>query len=256
MIGTVTESVSSQPSTSESVPEAVKPAPQEPEDGRNWIRRPALAAGVLVIAGLLAICGTFGELRVIINDTPGVDNAGRPTLNHSEMHLTSWTEVESGWKKDGSGSAEDTTVMPSSSRSHQYGGPLVAGGLLAVLAALMVLRGRSSLSVRLSWSRFSAAGAAGTLVSAVWLLGVTVVGFTDDDSGSYGPVSADHVGVGWWVLGASAVIAVLGCGLLWLLPSVSRSERAPESHVSDVVVYELGPEVETPPYGFPIPESR
>ena len=147
-------------------------------------RLPALSAILLLVAGALAIGGSFGTLE------EESERAGTQTLT---LTYTSWRLIQGG-----------NYAVAINFHAPHFGIPLVAAGGL-VMAAAIVLFARSD-----GMARTAAATAAGLLVGTVWT--VSLVVSADLDAESHGAnLELDWTsGLGFWLVLAGGIAAVLG----------------------------------------------
>lgn len=198
--------------------------------------RRLLGAVLLVVAGVMAVVGTFLPLYQEGDDQQG-DDARRGLA--VSVTVTSWKYVFSNLPEG---------MEFSDVQSPQYGVPIVvAAVLLAVAAALAFLPETQRLA-----ARYFAVGATGLLAGSVWSAGAVVASMVGNsemraDSGGY-TVSA---GEGVVLLGASVVVAVVGVVLL----HARRAEPRPEGPaVYRVDGVEDDDDMDTPPFGIPVAE--
>lgn len=192
------------------------------------MNRRLLGAALLVVAGGAAVAGTFRPLY-----SEGVLRGDSPPL----ASVTSWEFVFT----------VPAGMEPPVLRSPQYGVPIVVSAvLLAIAAALVFLPEAQRLA-----ARYLAIAGTGLLVGAVWATGAVVVSAVGNaverDEAGFGA----RVDEGIVVLGASALVAVVG--------SVLLHARRPEPRPDGPVVYRVDEDAvdadtDTPPFGFPVPE--
>jgi hypothetical protein len=199
------------------------------------VSRRLLGAILLVVAGIVAVVGTFLPLYEEGNDQQG-EGEGRLALL---VTVTSWKHSFSN-VPEGMGFSDV--------RSPQYGAPMVvAAVLLAVAAALAFLPEAQRVA-----ARYLAIGGTGLLAGSVWAAGSVVVAWVGiseerDDAGGY----AVRAGEGIAVLVASVAIAVVGVVLL----HGRRPEPRPEGPaVYRVDGFEVDDDTDTPPFGIPVVE--
>ncbi|WP_367137272.1 hypothetical protein [Saccharothrix sp. HUAS TT1] len=204
--------------------------------------RRLLGAALLVAAGVAAAVGTFLPLFWEGTDFEGARYG---------FTTTSWDVVPDA--------GHQLQVLVG--RSPQFGVPIVISSALLVVAAALAFLPESQ---RLA-ARYSAITGAALMVGAVWTTeayAVWVVGRASevDPLGYRG-----EAGAGVWVLGASALAAVLGAVLLHARRSgAPRPEGAVVYRVDDDGEVAGDDDVDTPPFGIPvvqvevaqIPESR
>jgi hypothetical protein len=172
-----------------------------------------VSAILLVIAGGLAIGGSFGKLE------EESERAGDQTL----------TLTYTSWRLKQGGNFTDTIYF----HAPHFGIPLVAAGLLTVLGGLLLILGRGRLG---TLARPVAVTSAGLLVGTVWTVGLVVS--ADLDAVTRNPdFELDWTsGIGFWLLvggGAAAVVGGLVALLMDATPTAAREEPP------------------TPRYGFP-----
>lgn len=147
-------------------------------------RLPALSAILLLVAGALAVGGSFGTLE------EESERAGTQTLT---LTYTSWRLIQGG-----------TYAQAINFHAPHFGIPLVATGGLALVAAIVLVRGWDGMA------RTVAVAAAGLLAGTVWT--VSLVVSADLDAVSDGPnFELDWTsGLGFWLVLAGGVAALLG----------------------------------------------
>jgi hypothetical protein len=147
-------------------------------------RLPALSALLLLAAGALAIGGSFGTLE------EESERAGAQTLT---LTYTSWRLIQGG-----------TYAQAINFHAPHFGIPLVVTGGLAMVAGILLFT-RSDAVVRTV-----AVAAAGLLVGTVWTVGLVVA--ADLDAESHGAnFELDWTsGLGFWLVLAGGIAAVLG----------------------------------------------
>ncbi|MFE9751472.1 hypothetical protein ACFYOT_41750 [Saccharothrix saharensis] len=192
--------------------------------------RRLFGAAMLVVAGVVAVVGTFLPLYV-----EGSARDGSEPL----VTVTSWEYVFTNLP-----GGMDFQPM----QSPQYGVPIVVSAVLLAIAAALVFLPESQ---RLA-SRYVAIGGTGVLVGSVWaVIGVvaSVVGNADEEGAVRGLMV--QVGEGVPVLGAAVLLAATGAVLV--------HARRPEPRPEGAVVYrvdgvEADDDTDTPPFGIPVVE--
>ncbi|MGW4116364.1 hypothetical protein ACWEFJ_36275 [Actinosynnema sp. NPDC004786] len=192
------------------------------------MNRRLLGAALLVVAGGVAVAGTFRPLY-----SQGVHRGDSPPM----VHVTSWEYVFT------LPVGMESPIV----RSPQYGVPIVVSAvLLAIAAALVFLPEAQRLA-----ARYLAIAGTGLLLGAVWATGAAVVSAVGNaeaqDEAGLG-VRADE---GIAVLAGSVLVAVVGVVLL--------HARRPQPRPDGPVVYRVDDDAvdadtDTPPFGFPAPE--
>ncbi|MFJ6677217.1 hypothetical protein ACIQMJ_39465 [Actinosynnema sp. NPDC091369] len=190
--------------------------------------RRLLGAAMLVVAGVVAVVGTFLPLYA-----EGSAHLGSEPL----VTVTSWEYVFNNLP----GNPEFPPM-----RSPQYGVPIaVAAVLLAIAAALVFLPESQRLA-----SRYLAIGGTGVLVGSVWAAVAVVVSLLgnaerQETAGGF----TVNVGEGVPVLGAAVLLAAAGAVLV--------HARRPEPRPEGPVVYRVDgvegdDDTDTPPFGIPV----
>jgi hypothetical protein len=209
----------------------------EPTPSVPVVRLPSrrvVAGVVLLLAGLLAIGGTFASLY----DLNVTVSLGLTSFNH-DFAVTSWV---THYPTAGLPFGED-------SRANYFGVPVVIAGALAVYAANLLLRGRDPLQ-RLTTVRLTAAAATAMIAGYIWFAITNLIDSMDTNAG---PASAFTftAGPGMWLLVAAALIGALGSVLLLGLMPAAPLATAPLSAEDEAIVYQI--DVDTPPMGFEVP---
>ena len=208
----------------------------EPTASVPVVRLPSrrLVAGVvLLLAGLLAVAGTFGSLYTYTATLP----LGLSQYTHTFV-VTSWT---SDYPSFG-------VPFSASTRSNYFGLPVIVAGVLAVYAADLLVRRRASSSRELVRVRLFAIAATGLVAGYIWLAVANLI----DSIASVGDSSTYtfNTGTGMWLLIAAALLGALGSVLmLGLAPEAAPAPLTAEEE--EVVVYQV--DVDTPPLGFEVP---
>jgi hypothetical protein len=175
---------------------------------------PVLSAILLVVAGGLAIGGSFGKLE------EETERAGDQNL----------TLTYTSWRLKQGGNFTDTIYF----HAPHFGIPLVAAGALTVLGGLLLMLGRGRLG---TLARPIAVTSAGLLVGTVWTVGLVVSADLDAVTRNQDFELDWTSGIGFWLLVGAGGAAALG-GVVALLmnvtPRVTREEPP------------------TPRYGFPV----
>jgi len=166
----------------------------EPSPSVPVVRLPSrrsTAGVVLLLAGLLAIGGTFADLYAM----NVMVNLGLTSFEHS-FRVTSWvTEYPTAGLPFGDGS-----------RANYFGVPVVIAGALALYAANLLLRGRDPLR-RLTTVRLAAVAATAMIAGYVWFAVTNLIDSIGTNAGSALTLTA---GPGMWLLVAAALIRRLG----------------------------------------------
>lgn len=181
---------------------------------------PAVATILLVVAGGLAIGGSFGKLE------EESERAGSETLT---LTYTSWHLTQGG-----------TYPMRIYFHAPHFGIPLVITGVLTIATGLMLAFGRGVLA-RLA--KPAAVASAGLLVGTVWTVGLVVSADLDAVTHSEDFDLTWTSGVGFWVLLTSGIAGVVG-GLITLFGNVVVHDRVepPTPSLGIPVVYHVSPE--------------
>ena len=205
----------------------------EPTPSVPVVRLPSrrvVAGVVLLLAGLLAIGGTFADLY----DLNVLVNLGLTSFQHS-FTVTSWV------------THYPTVGLPfgEGSRTNYFGVPVVIAGALALYAANLLLRGRDPLR-RLTTVRLAAAAATAMIAGYIWFAVTNLIDSMDTNAGSTFTFVA---GTGTWLLVAAALVGALGSVLL--LGLAPESSLAPVPAEDEAIVYQV--DLDTPPMGFEVP---
>jgi hypothetical protein len=147
-------------------------------------RLPALSALLLLVAGALAVGGSFGTLE------EESERAGTQTLT---LTYTSWRLIQGG-----------TYSQAINFHAPHFGIPLAVTGGLAMIAGILLFTRSDAVA------RAVAVAAAGLLVGTVWTVGLVVA--ADLDAESHGAnFELDWTsGLGFWLVLAGGIAAVLG----------------------------------------------
>lgn len=145
----------------------------------------AASALLLVAAGGLAIGGSFGGLA------EEFERAGARTLT---LTYTSWQLIQGG-----------TFGGQLYFHAPRFGIPLVVAGSLTGAGGVLLALGRWPRPVRLG-----TVAAAGLLVGVVWTIGLVVAADLDAVTSGPGYAVTWRTGVGWWLVVAAGVAALLG----------------------------------------------
>ncbi len=172
---------------------------------------PLVTALLLVLAGGLAIGGSFGTLD------EEAEQAGAATIT---LSYTSWRLAQGG-----------TYDEPVYFHAPHFGIPLLVAGLLVIAGGLLLVTGRGRLA---AVARPLALASAGLLVGAVWTVGLVVSADLDAVARGENFELTWSTGSGFWLILAGGVAAAAG-GLLVLF---GRQHIVPDEPV-------------TPRYGFP-----
>jgi hypothetical protein len=207
----------------------------EPSPSVPVVRLPSrrvVAGVVLLLAGLLAIGGTFADLYAL----NVMVNLGLTSFEHS-FTVTSWV------------TQYPTTGLPFSdgSRTNYFGVPVVIAGGLALYAANLLLRGRDPLR-RLTTVRLAAAAATAMIAGYIWFAVTNLIDSIGTNAGSTFTFTA---GAGMWLLVAAALIGGLGSTLLLGLVPPAPLPVVAAPAADEAIVYEV--DVDTPPMGFEVP---
>lgn len=173
---------------------------------------PALTAILLVLAGGLAIGGSFGKLE------EEAERAGSETLT---LTYTAWHLTQGG-----------TYPNPIYFHAPHFGIPLVITGAFTIAGGVLLLAGRGRLR-RLV--KPLALAATGLLIGTVWTVGLVVAADLDAVTHSADFDLTWTSGTGFWLVLVGGVFALAG-GLLTLFGQVVAHDR---------------PEPPTPPFGVP-----
>jgi hypothetical protein len=171
------------------------------EPGRPSVGLAGMATALLVIAGGLAVAGSFGLLE------EESEQSGNQSLT---LSYTSWHLTQGG-------------TYPSRIYFHapHFGIPLVATGVLVVIGGLLLVLARAPLA-RLAGSL--AAVAAGLLVGTVWTICMVVSADLDAVDRTTGFTLTWASGVGFTLVLAAGITGAVG-GILALL--ATRSGHTP-----------------------------
>lgn len=172
---------------------------------------PLASALLLVLAGGLAIGGSFGTLD------EEAERAGDETLT---LTYTSWHLTQGG-----SYSGRIYFHAP------HFGIPLVATGLLTIVSGLLLVLGRGRIG---ALARPAALASAGLLVGTVWTVGLVVSADLDAVARTANFELTWTIGTGFWLVLAGGIAGVLG-GLAALSRGILNAPDDPP----------------TPRYGFP-----
>ncbi len=166
----------------------------------------AASALLLVIAGGLAIGGSFGTLDAEF------ERVGTQTLT---LTYTSWLLIQGG-----------TYSAPIGFHAPHFGIPLVVAGALTIAAGVLLVVSSGGLDHLL---RLGAVASAGLLVGTVWTVGIVVAADLDATSRSPGFESTWTIGAGFWLVLAAGVAAVLGAtGVLLASRHGDQPHQRPE----------------------------
>jgi uncharacterized membrane protein YphA (DoxX/SURF4 family) len=168
---------------------------------------PRLPALLLVVAGALAVGGSFGTLE------EEFERAGAATLT---LTYTSWRLVQGG-------SYTETLYF----HAPRFGIPLVVAGALAIVAGVLLALDIGPLT------RPSAVGAAGLLVGTVWTVGLVVSADVDAVTSGPGLTLTWSIGTGFWLVLAAGVVA-LATGVTVLTGLVLHRRTATRHHVHPI----------------------
>ena len=170
-----------------------------------------MTALLLVVAGGLAIGGSFGKLD------EEAERAGDATIT---LTYTSWHLTQGG-----------TYTQPVYFHAPLFGLPLLIAGALTIVCGLLLILGRGRVG---AFARPAALASAGLLVGTVWVVGLVVSADLDAVAAGTDFDLTWSSGTGFWLIVAGGVAAMAG-GLLVLF---GRMSAAPDEPV-------------TPRYGFP-----
>lgn len=173
---------------------------------------PLVTAVLLVVAGGLAIGGSFGKLD------EEAERAGDATIT---LTYTSWQLTQGG-----------TYTQPVYFHAPLFGIPLLVAGLLTIACGLLLVLGRGRLA---SFARPAALVSTGLLVGTVWVVGLVVAADLDAVAQGDNFELTWTSGPGLWLVLAGGVAAMVG-GLLALFGRVTPVRSEPV----------------TPRYGFPV----
>jgi hypothetical protein len=207
----------------------------EPTPSVPVVRLPSrrvVAGVVLLLAGLLAIGGTFADLY----DLNVLMNLGLTSFQHS-FTVTSWV------------THYPTVGLPfgEGSRTNYFGVPVVIAGALALYAANLLLRGRPPL--RLTTVRLAAAAATAMIAGYIWFAVTNLIDSIGTNAGP-GSTFTFAAGTGMWLLVVAALVGALASVLLpGLVPEASTAVPPPAA--DEAIVYQV--DVDTPPMGFEVP---
>jgi hypothetical protein len=176
---------------------------------------PLASALLLVVAGGLAIGGSFGTLD------EEAERAGDATIT---LTYTSWRLIQGG-----------SYAQPVAFHAPHFGFPLLVAGVLTITTGLLLVLGRGRLG---TLARPAALASAGLLVGTVWTVGLVVSADLDAVAKGTNFELTWTTGSGFWLVLAGGAAAVVG-GLLVLF---GRVHRVPDEPV-------------TPRYGFPASPS-
>jgi hypothetical protein len=209
----------------------------EPTPSVPVVRLPSrrvVAGLVLLLAGLLAIGGTFADLY----DLNVAVNLGLTSFQHS-FTVTSWV---THYPSAGLPFGDD-------SRTNYFGVPVIIAGALALYAANLLLRGQNP-PQRLTTIRLTAAAATAMIAGYVWFAVTNLIDSIGTNAGSTFTFTF-AAGAGMWLLVAAALIGALGSVLLLGLMPAAPMAMAPLSTEQEAIVYQV--DVDTPPMGFEVP---
>jgi len=208
----------------------------EPTPSVPVVRLPSrrmVAGVVLLLAGLLAIGGTFAALYTFTVAFP----LGLSQFSHTFV-VTSWI------------SDYPTYGLPfgATSRTNYFGVPALVAGALALYGADLLLRRRAAAPRQVAQVRLFAVAATGLVAGYVWF-GVT--NLVDSIASSAGASAYTFdTGAGMWLFIAAALLGALSFVLM--LGLVPEGAPAPATAVDEeVVVYQV--DLDTPPMGFEVP---
>jgi hypothetical protein len=169
---------------------------------------------VLVVAGGLAVGGTFGLLE---RETERASNNQAITADFTSWHLTTVSN----------GAATVYVHAP------HFGIPVTTAGLLTIVGALLLVFGRGRFA---TLARPVAVASAALLVGTVWSMAMVLSANFDSAHHEAGFDLVYTAGIGFWLLLAAAALAVVGGVLALLAPGTDLAERV---------------EPATPRYGIP-----
>jgi hypothetical protein len=198
--------------------------------------RRMVAGVVLLLAGLLAIGGTFAALYSFTVSIP----LGLSRFSHTFV-VTSWV---SDYPTYGLGFS-----FSSSSRANYFGVPALVAGALALYGADLLLRRRDATPRQLTQVRLFAIAAASLVAGYVWF-GVTNLVDSIASSAAVGSYTFD-TGAGMWLLIAAALLGALSFVLMLGLTPAAAPAPVATTAEEEVVVYQV--DVDTPPMGFEVP---
>jgi hypothetical protein len=197
--------------------------------------RRVVAGVVLLLAGLLAIGGTFAALYSFTVSIP----LGLSRFSH--------TFVVTSWVSDYPTTYGLGFSFTSSSRTNYFGVPALVAGAIALYGADLLLRRRDATPRQLTQARLFAIAAASLVAGYVWF-GVTNLIDSIASSAAVSSYTFD-TGAGIWLLIAAALLGALSFVLmLGLTPEAVPVATTAEE---EVVVYQV--DVDTPPMGFEVP---
>lgn len=181
---------------------------------------PALAAILLVVAGGLAIGGSFGELE------EEAERAGNETLT---LTYTAWHLTQGG-----------TYPQPIYFHAPHFGIPLVITGLFTIVGGLLLVFARNRVA---KFAKPAAVAAAGLLVGTVWTVGLVVSADLDAVTHSEDFDLTWHSGAGFWLVLVGGIAAMIG-GLITLFGNAVLHDRAepPTPQFGIPVVYNISQE--------------
>lgn len=159
-----------------------------------------LSALLLLVAGGLAIGGSFGKLE------EEFERAGDETLT---LTYTSWRLTQGG-------SYSNTLYF----HAPHFGIPLVAAGVLTIASGLLLVLGRGRLG---ELARPAALASAGMLVGTVWTQGMVVSADLDAETRGANFQLTWTSGIGFWLVLAGGVVGAAG-GVTALLGRPRRAE--------------------------------
>lgn len=210
----------------------------EPTPSVPVVRLPSrrvVAGVVLLLAGLLAIGGTFAALYSFTVVFP----LGLSQFSHTFV-VTSWI------------SDYPTYQLPfgASSRSNYFGVPALVAGALALYGADLLLRRRAAAPHQVTQVRLFAIAATGLVAGYIWYAVTNLVDSIDSAGGSSGYTF--DTGAGTWLLIAASLLGALSFVLMLGLAPAAAPAPAPVTAANEeVVVYQV--DVDTPPMGFEVP---
>ncbi|AXB46834.1 hypothetical protein [Amycolatopsis albispora] len=181
---------------------------------------------VLVTLAALALTVAGSFLPLFVSVVPGVDGADGVGI------------AVTGWSAE-----SDAAGLPGLDEGNVLA-PFARNGAMLVVAAVIlagaaVLTARSFKTAALAPARAASVAAAAFLLATAGSIGTQAIGWTDLFSATGAPAGP---GLGYWLVAAGAVFAIVAAILLNLDP-----RPAPRSGSSA--------DTSTPRYGFPVPEK-